>query len=203
MIETKGVPLEEQFDKKWMDAHYGLKPSHCEWAGHMVEAIMWAMTPKTVIDLGCGACNFANVFNDYECRVLAVDGSKHAKETANDGVEFLLWDLRESLRLDRKFDLVLCVELIEHVEAEFEDTILNTMVEHAAGWFVFTGAQPGQGGKGHVNCREVMYWEKKLKEIGFDLLPELTRKIQKQWRENKVRWYYVEGLIVGRRRNGI
>ena len=143
-------PLEKTFNEDWMLKRYDLKPSHCEWAGHMVETIMREMDPKTVIDLGCGACNFTNMFSASDCEVVAIDGSKHAEKMADEGVEFLLHDLREPLHLRRAFDLVLCIEVIEHIDDEFAYITLETIAEHAGDWLVFSGAQPGQGGKGRA-----------------------------------------------------
>ncbi len=194
--------LDKTYNREWMQDRYSLKPSHCEWAGNMVDSIITHMNPENVLDLGCGACNFANVLDEHGYPVLAVDGSKYAQETANEGVAFTLWDLREPIDLGMQYDLVLCVEVIEHIDAEFEDITLDTITNHAADWIMFTGAKPGQRGKGHVNCRELDYWETKLERRGIILQPKLTKKIQQEWREKKVRWWYVEGLIIGRRNNG-
>lgn len=191
-------PLDKKYDKQFMQKEHSLAKGHCEWAGNMVKSIMSHMNPSTVLDLGCGGCNFSNMFNDSGCDVTAVDGSKHAADTANKGVDFILHDLTEALSLGKKFDLVLCVEVIEHLEEAYENALLKTIVSHADDWVVFTGAKPGQGGKGHVNCKELEYWEGKLEDRGVVVDHELTRAIQKEWRSRKVRWWYVEGLIIGR-----
>ncbi len=196
-----GEPLEKTYNRSFMQKEHALDNSHCEWSGNMIESMMDYMKPSTILDLGCGGCNFANVFNGRGCKVMAIDGSKYAKETADEEVDFRLHDLREVLTIGKKFDLVLCMEVIEHLEEEYEDVFLKTIVSHADDWVVFTGAKPGQRGKGHVNCKETNYWEKKLEDLGIEIDHALTRTVQEEWRDRKVRWWYVEGLIIGRRKH--
>ena len=92
------------------------------------------------------------------------------------------------------FELVIITEVIEHIEAEYEDVILQTITNHADCWIVFTGAKPDQGGIGHVNCRPKEYWLEKFAALGFKAVS--SSAWEDEWREKKVRWWYVDNLIV-------
>ena len=186
--------IDKTYDRPWMEKRSGPEASQRRWAETMVETIVRDLSPGSVLDVGCGSCNFANKFAQLDCAVAAIDGSSHAGDFVGNDVDFLHYDLTKPLNLKMKFDVVLCVEVIEHIEAEYEDVILQTITNHADCWIVFTGAKPDQGGIGHVNCRPKEYWLEKFAALGFKAVS--SSAWENEWREKKVRWWYVDNLIV-------
>ena len=96
-----------------------------------------------------------------------------------------------------KFELVFCVEVAEHIDAEYEEIVLDNIVMHACKWIVFTGAPPGQTGLGHVNCRSKEYWADRFGERGFDVVD--SEALESEWRKKKVRFWYVNNLLILRK----
>lgn len=78
-------------------------------------------------------------------------------------------DLRQPLDLQRTFDLVVCTEVIEHIDQEFEVTLLETVRRHAGGRILFSAARPGQPGTGHVNCRPAEHWLAYWRSNGWEV----------------------------------
>lgn len=90
-------------------------------------------------------------------------------------------DLSNPVELGRRFDLVICWEVAEHVEPEAADTLCSTLVQHVGKWLVFTAAQPGQVGYQHVNCQPLEYWGGKFSAAGLEYSASLTGTIRNVW----------------------
>jgi hypothetical protein len=56
----------------------------------------------------------------------------------------------------------------EHLPAEAAGTLVDSLVAHGDR-IVFSAAQPGQGGHGHVNERPIEYWANLFKARGYEL----------------------------------
>lgn len=65
------------------------------------------------------------------------------------------------------FELVICLEMIDHVPAESEDMVLKTLACHAKNLILFSSAQVGQPGRGHINIRPFEYWMAKWAALGW------------------------------------
>jgi hypothetical protein len=76
------------------------------------------------------------------------------------------WGSSELWKLD--FDLVSCVEVLEHIPAEQADAAVAAICSRSSRWVYFSAAQPGQGGPGHVNEQPLEYWRQKFVENGFE-----------------------------------
>ncbi len=189
----------EDYGREWMDKRHGPNAKRRDCVDVMVKTLVRDLAVTSVLDLGCGACNFANAFKMYGCSdVTAVDGSSFAAETARSDIDFfqhnLCTPLREALGF---FELVLCVEVIEHIEADYEDIVLDNIVKHASKWVVFTGAAPDQVGIGHVNCRPKQYWIDKFEALGFDRVQ--SDALEVEWKRGKVKNWYLDNLLILKR----
>jgi tryptophanyl-tRNA synthetase len=65
------------------------------------------------------------------------------------------------------YDLVLSLEVGEHIPEEYEEVFIQNLVTHANDMLVISWGIPGQLGLGHVNCRENSYIIGKIMENGF------------------------------------
>ena len=167
-------------------------------AAIMVPDIIKEFAPRDLIDFGCGACNFANRFSKRGLRpVVAVDGPSHSAKYSAPEVISVVHDLRHPFRLGRRFDMVFCVEVIEHVEPKFEDEVIKTLINHTERYVLLTAAPEGQGGRHHVNCKPTRYWKDKFIGKGFRHKREIVERLKVKWEKSgKVaRWYY-QNLMV-------
>ena len=53
---------------------------------------------------------------------------------------------------------MLCAEVVEHLHPGQEEILLDNVANHARDRIVFSAAEPGQPGHGHINCRPIEYW---------------------------------------------
>ena len=122
--------------------------------------------PKKVIDVGCGSGLFLKPFSDRGCEIFGVDGDVTGGFLL-DKSEFKQADLRKE-QFFGEFDLAICLEVIEHLQPEYEDFLINT-ISKSSDIVVFSGAKPGQVGTNHYNCREKKYWIEKFKNLEYEI----------------------------------
>ena len=112
-------------------------------------------SPLSVADIGCGKGVCLRMLKDFGVpEVLGIDQVPLAASllTASDHVET---DLNKPFDARRKFDLVMCLEVLEHLLPKATGALLDTIERHATGRIVFSMAEVGRPGHGHINCRSI------------------------------------------------
>ena len=86
----------------------------------VVPLLLEFVRPRSVIDVGCGQGAWLSVFREHGVEdVWGVDGDYVERgRLAIPAERFLAHDLRQPLHLDRQFDLVVSLEVAEHLPAE-------------------------------------------------------------------------------------
>ena len=80
--------------------------------------------------------------------------------------------------LNHKFDLVLSIEVAEHIPREHHDRLFDFLVAHTNNWIVFSGARIGQGGHGHIAERDEDDWKSEFLKRGMIFQEMLTQNIR-------------------------
>jgi SAM-dependent methyltransferase len=123
--------------------------------------------PKHVLDIGCGIGAYLTLFKNLGATsITGVDGVP-AEATALADNEYIFHDLSQPLDLGRVFDLVICTEVAEHVDRDGADILLDNIMRHAGNLILFSAAEPGQPGHGHINCQPIGYWLEKFAARGW------------------------------------
>lgn len=154
---------------------------------------------ESVLDLGAGDGWFAHCLGGG----VGVEIEKVAVQYMPDDVEPVVYDLRHSLDLGRTFDAVLCIEVGEHLPHWAADTLCDTCARHTGHLLVFSAAQPGQRGKGHINCQPDAYWIWRMEQRGLGLLKDETDELRMAWREKlagKMPWLHGNIMLFGGRK---
>jgi hypothetical protein len=106
--------------------------------------------------------------------------------------KLLVHDLGTPLKLERRYDLALSLEVAEHLPASQAQAFVQTLCE-AADRVVFSAAIPGQGGRHHVNERWPFYWSELFDGFGYECYDLLRPKI---WNNPGVLWYYAQNCLI-------
>lgn len=124
--------------------------------------------PVAVADFGCGRGAWVQQWLSLGVpEVLGVDGEYVPCEKLLISKDrFIGADLSKPFDLGRRFDLVQCLEVAEHIAPECTDTLLDNLVRHAD-IVMFSAATPGQGGEHHVNERPHSFWRSKFAARGY------------------------------------
>jgi len=135
------------------------------------------LKPLTILDVGCGTGQAVKWFLSQGCDVVGLEGSELAIKHSEVGSYIRLHDLRKSIDLCRKFDLVWSFEVAEHLPENSADCFVETLQRHGDR-VVMSAAPPGQGGEGHLNEQPREYWIGKFEAKGWQLDQGLTQMLQ-------------------------
>jgi SAM-dependent methyltransferase len=154
----------------------------------MVPLILEAISVHSVLDVGCGVGAFLRRFRNHGViDIVGVDGDYIPDWLMKvDGKCFHQHDLKTPLHLDRRFDLVVCLEVAEHLPESVSDILIASICEHGD-VVVFSAAVPGQGGVCHVNEQPHRYWEQKFAMHGYRQIDWLRPRLKD--REEIAPWY--------------
>lgn len=152
-------------------------------ASVVVPVLMDLLQPESVLDAGCGRGEWLDAFG--------LDDMVGVDIFAPEGEGIVQHDLTKPLDLGRSFDLVLSLEVGEHLPEEAADTYVGSLVCHGDA-VVFSAAVPGQEGKGHINCQSHEYWREKFSQRGFLMSDVIRPRIQ----DHRVAPWYRNNLFL-------
>ena len=139
--------------------------------------------PKSMIDYGAGDGWWSHSFKRIgeENYAFAVELDEIAAEFIPSGVQFVQHDLRQPLEVLRQFDLVICLEVAEHMtKHEAHNALLATLAKSTGNLLLFSAAQPGQPGTGHINLQPQSYWIEAIEKWPYiKLSNERTAAVRK------------------------
>lgn len=143
--------------------------------------------PTTLIDFGAGDGWWPHTFKQIAVdglRAIAIELDWVAQEFIPSGVEFVQHDLRTPLRGGCASDLSICLEVAEHMtEREARKVLLPTLSTYSAGVLMFSAAQPGQEGTGHINLQTPDYWVRTIEhQRKLKLSHERTDKVRRAFK---------------------
>jgi hypothetical protein len=123
--------------------------------------------PNTVIDLGCNIGAWLSEFQEHGIDILGIDGENMLGSLLIDAEDFRSYDLTEPIYPVIKFDLLICLEVAEHLEDKYADTLVESAIRCSDTIF-WSAATKGQGGFNHVNEQPLEYWIEKFKSRGYN-----------------------------------
>ncbi len=124
--------------------------------------------PRSVLDVGCGIGTWLDVARELGVAdYLGVEGDWLDRSLARiPGERILNRDLEQGFDLARRFDLVMTLEVAEHLSAASADRFVEALARHAD-VVLFSAAIPYQGGHHHVNEQFPDYWVEKFGRLGY------------------------------------
>ena len=149
---------------------------------------------KSVLDVGCGTGTWLKVFEDHSVTdYVGIDGDYvDTSQLKMPPGKFLARDLRESWSLSRRFDLVLSLEVAEHLPETSADQFVAALVNHGD-HILFSAAIPGQGGQDHLNEQWPSYWMSKFSAHGY-YFHDVVRPLV--WNNANVEWWYRQNIFL-------
>jgi SAM-dependent methyltransferase len=128
---------------------------------------------KSMLDVGAGLGHAALWFQRAGIAAVGIDGLKF--NCAKSVYPLVQADLSHRA-VYCPVDLVLCVEMVEHLEEKYLDNLLDTLCNGKI--IVMTNALPGQGGYHHVNEQPTKYWIDQFAKRNCTVSKDDTEKIQ-------------------------
>jgi len=160
----------------------------------ILEILFQAYRPSSLLDVGCGLGTWLKTAQAFGVSdVQGIEGQwvdANALEVAPELVQTC--DLEKGFALGRRFDLVICLEVAEHLAESAADTFIASLVRHGPA-VLFSAAIPSQGGHHHVNERFLPYWVTKFAAHGFRPIDLIRAEI---WDDDNVLWWLRQNMVL-------
>lgn len=164
-------------------------------ANQFAETVLSRYNPESVLELGCGTGTLLYPYLEQGIHVHGVDLSETAqKESALPESQFEIHDLTEPYTPRQEYDLVLCVEVLEHIPQKAADTIVESICT-AGDTAIVTAAPPGQGGTHHVNEQPYEYWIEKFEQRGMRYNEQQAEQIRNELELSESEWIQKNVLV--------
>lgn len=130
--------------------------------------VLGAVPVTSALDVGCGVGSWlAALQKEGVVDITGIDGELVPGHLMKIPAEhFRQVDLARPFSLGRKFDLVICTEVAEHLPPESADGFVESIAA-CTDLVLFSAAIPGQGGTGHINEQWQSYWASRFERQGF------------------------------------
>lgn len=190
--------LEKKYDEDYVNMTVAKKWRY-EYTPRIVKIMYDFFKPSTVLDIGAANGLHTLAFRTHGCSTFGIEGTQHYTRYLDiNSDEHLIQDIRKPFDLHRKFDLVHCVEVLEHIEETYVNTTVTNICKH--GDTLFITANPTLGGIGHVNAKPKIYWIRTFANHGFEYCEEETNEISKQFIRVPAAGWYAEYSGIYRRK---
>jgi SAM-dependent methyltransferase len=162
-------------------------------AQEIVPLILDLIDAKSVIDVGCGSGAFLSVFQQHGVKdIQGIDNASLDSAMLHIPTDKILrHDLTRPFSVDKKFDLVTCMEVAEHLPASCAEQIVDNLTRLGP-VILFSAAIPHQGGTNHINEQWPEYWAKLFASKGYVVIDCLREKI---WQNDNVTYWYAQNLL--------
>lgn len=165
-----------------------------ESAGRIVSVLSEYLVPGSVLDVGCGTGTFLAALDQAGVAdVRGIDGPWLDPATlCIDSGRVSVHDLERPFDLGRRYDLVVSLEVAEHLAPDRADGFVADLVRHGD-LILFSAAVPFQGGAGHLNERWPSWWAEKFNGHGF-VPADLFRP--RLWEDTAVLWWLRQNMLL-------
>jgi SAM-dependent methyltransferase len=203
MVNSKGATLREDRRKETqaqsntpytVDFYKNHRDGSHRSAREIVPLVIELVQPKSVIDVGCGVGTWLSVFN--QCGVqdfCGIDGDYVDRNMLEIPEQcFFVSDLTGPIQLNRQFDLVVSLEVAEHLPDTCAEIFVDSLTKLGP-VILFSAAIPHQGGTHHVNEQWPDYWVKYFQALGYSVIDCIRSKI---WANDKVDYCYAQNTFL-------
>lgn len=179
------------YDRTWYESH---REGSGQSADVVIAHLLSLISVKSACDVGCGLGEWLRALRERGvAELLGIDGDHVPREMQRiPPADFLAHDLTKPLVLERRFDLVLSLEVAEHLPAECSETFVESLTK-LSDVVLFSAAIPGQGGTGHINEQWQDYWAKLFAACGYQAIDCIRPLI---WMDQRVEFWYRQNTIV-------
>ena len=162
-------------------------------AERIISFVLSIYQPSSVIDVGASGGIFLLELMKRDIKdVLGIDGPWISdKDIVIPKENYIRIDLTKPFSFERKFDLVICLEVLEHLSWETGELLLRELTS-LSDVILFSAAVPGQGGTHHVNEQWPSFWTKEFRKYGFthiDLRPYI-------WNDKEILPWYKQNMMM-------
>ena len=182
-------PERQNFD--WMEHEEG------PFAQHLASIIKEQLKPDIAGDIGCGPGHFVRALESVgiQVRGFDIDERIHGKQSLR------ILDCSKYRLGASGYDLILCLEVAEHMPMEEARELINNIAQslRPGGTLIWSAAQPGQTGVGHINCQSRDAWIALLERAGLPQDHIAERSLMQAVRDGPHMGWFASNAVVARK----
>jgi SAM-dependent methyltransferase len=154
--------------------------------------------PKSIVDFGCGTGAWIAAAQRLGVSdALGYEGPWIESVATEPNVKIIVADIGVPLDCKRRFDLVVCLEVAEHLPSDCAANLVTNLC-NAGDVVLFSAAIPGQGGTDHINEQWPSYWASVFSQKGYQCLDVIRPVI---WTDKRVEPWYRQNTLLFVREN--
>jgi len=134
--------------------------------GRIADKIVQGIRPKTVLDAGCAMGFLVEALRDRGVQAYGIDVSEYAINRVREDITRWCRVASVTDPLDRDYDLITCIEVLEHLPAEDAIAALDNLCSHTDD-LLFSSTPSDFTEPTHVNVRPPEFWAEELLKRGF------------------------------------
>lgn len=163
-------------------------------AREIVPVILELIQPERIIDVGCGNGDWLYVFRELGVEhILGIDGDWVDVSKLKIPIDrFRTVDLKSPFNFEEQFDLVISLEVAEHITSAAAETFVESL-SNLGPVILFSAAIPHQGGSNHLNEQWPDYWARCFQMKGYVAIDCIRKRV---WNNQKVEWWYAQNTIL-------
>jgi SAM-dependent methyltransferase len=139
------------------------------WRGtfdRIADAIVARLAPQTVLDAGCGIGLLVRSLRGRGVEAWGIDVSDYAISQVPDEVRAYCSSASITDELDRDFDLIACIEVVEHLPAHLGREAIENLARHTDS-ILFSSTPDDFDEPTHLNVQPTAHWVEEFGRLGF------------------------------------
>jgi SAM-dependent methyltransferase len=190
-VDLKTPNLSHLYDESFYDF---ITKNSLKSAKEIVPLVLGFTRPQSVVDVGCGTGAWLSVFREQGIKdVLGIDGDYVDRNSLLiPEKSFQAHNLGGPLKIGRKFDLVVSLEVAEHLSSRHAKSFVESLT-FLGPVIMFSAAIPYQGGRNHVNEQWQDYWRNLFYEKGFEAVDFVRKRV---WDNPEVGPEFAQNIIM-------
>jgi cyclopropane fatty-acyl-phospholipid synthase-like methyltransferase len=157
-------------------------------AERILKTLFEFVAPQSLLDVGCGVGSWlksAQQLGISDIRGLEGSWLDRSKVVVDPSLVETR-DLEQGFSLGRQFDLVVCLEVAEHLSPDSAPRLVDSLIAHGD-LVLFSAAIPYQGGHHHLNEQFPDYWAGLFSSHGYRPVDLIRPRL---WTDETV-WYWL------------
>lgn len=162
------IPYERNY-KEWL-----------EFFGNIADFIIETFRPKRVLDVGCAKGFLVECLRDRGVEAYGFDISEYAISQVREDIKPYVWVQSVTEPIKEKYDLITCIEVLEHIPEEYIHLAIRNMT-NSANVIIFSSTSSDYEEKTHVSVKSNIEWILLFAKYGFvvDYRYDITKVISK------------------------
>src|SRR5690242_18790204 len=134
--------------------------------GSIADHIQRDIRPRSVLDAGCAMGFLVECLRDRGIEAFGVDISEYAIQRVRQDIQPYCWTGSLLDPLPRSYDLIVCIEVLEHLTPQECDQVIGNFCR-AADDILFSSTPDDYREATHINVRPPEYWAGLFARHGF------------------------------------